>query len=40
MNLKKKIPNYMIPNKILPIQKIPKNINGKINRRRLSEIAK
>ena len=39
-NLKKKIPNYMIPNKILPIKKIPKNINGKINRRRLSEIAK
>ncbi len=39
-NLKKKIPHYMIPNKILSIRKIPKNINGKINRRKLSEIAR
>jgi len=38
--LKKKIPNYMLPNKISPIKKIPKNINGKINRRKLFEIAR
>ena len=40
LKLKKKIPSYMLPNKILFIEKFPKNINDKINRRKLFENAR
>ena len=39
LKLNKKIPSYMIPSKILIIKKFPRNINGKINRKKIFETA-
>ncbi|MEG1597563.1 MAG: AMP-binding protein [Bacilli bacterium] len=36
--LKKKIPSYMIPNRIIVIEKMPINYNGKIDRKKLIEL--
>lgn len=36
----KKLPNYMIPNKIVKIDKMPHNANGKIDRKNLKDICK
>ena len=36
--LKKYIPSYMIPKKIIFIEKIPTNNNGKIDRKKLMEL--
>lgn len=35
--LKEKIPSYMIPRKIVILEKFPMNINGKIDRKKLAE---
>ncbi|MBP9997300.1 MAG: amino acid adenylation domain-containing protein [Lachnospiraceae bacterium] len=35
--LKKKMPDYMIPRYLIQVEKIPKNINGKIDRKQLPE---
>ena len=35
---REKLPNYMIPNRIVQIESIPLNRNGKIDRRNLSEL--
>ena len=36
--LKQYIPSYMIPKKIIFIEKIPTNNNGKIDRKKLMEL--
>ena len=36
--LKTKLPNYMIPGKILNIDTLPLNTNGKIDRKKLKEL--
>ena len=35
--LKKKLPNYMIPNVIIRMDTLPHNLNGKIDRKKLKE---
>jgi amino acid adenylation domain-containing protein len=36
--LKSKLPDYMIPEKLMQVDKIPMTINGKIDRKKLSEL--
>lgn len=36
-DLKNKLPSYMIPKKFIQLSRLPKNENGKINRKKLSE---
>lgn len=38
LSLAQSLPNYMIPSKILPLESIPVNTSGKVNRRRLIEL--
>ncbi len=35
--LEKKLPNYMIPNKIVQLEAVPMNLNGKIDRQKLKK---
>ena len=37
LDLKEKIPEFMIPRKIIYKESLPKNVNGKIDRKQLSE---
>ena len=39
-NLKKNLPNYMIPNKGLFLEMLPKNANGKVDRKKLQNLYK
>ena len=36
--LKKKVPNYMMPNEVIKLDKMPINSNGKIDRKKLKEL--
>lgn len=36
----KKLPNYMVPNKIIKLDRMPHNANGKIDRKNLKDICK
>lgn len=36
--LKQKLPSYMLPNKIVPVEKLPRNANGKVDRVALQKI--
>lgn len=36
--LKTKLPNYMLPNKIIKLEHLPLNANGKIDRKKLKEV--
>lgn len=37
--IKKYIPNYMIPNKIIFMKELPKNVNGKVDRNNLKQMS-
>jgi D-alanine--poly(phosphoribitol) ligase subunit 1 len=39
-SISNKLPSYMIPNKIVILNKLPKNQNGKVDRNKLKEMIK